>query len=212
MEDGAISDLPVMLTVRGKRCVVVGAGAVGARRARLLSEAGAKVVVIAPQVADSARLEGVEIHERAFEPSDLDGALLVIAATNSREVNEAVGYAAAQRGVLCNRTDDAAQGGLTFMSSHRNGPLTVAVHSGGASAAAAGHIRDGLVAQLDQDWGPLLSMARPIRERIKQLVVEPGKRALLLHRLTDDRAMHKLKTAGKSGLLAHYDDMMKDLH
>ena len=209
--DEPISDLPVMLTVRGRRCLIVGAGAVGARRAQLLADAGANVVIVSPEVHASARLIGAEIHERAFEPTDLDGVLLAIAATNLPEVNQAVSDAAQQRGVLINRSDQADAGNLTFMTSHRQGPLTLAVHTGGASASAATRIRASLAQSLDPVWGELLRHALPARQRIQAGITDPAKRTDLLRRLTDDQAIRTLKTQGESGLASLYDDIMKDL-
>jgi len=206
-----VSDLPVMLSVRGKRCLVVGAGGVGVRRAKLLAEAGAYVVIVAPQVHPSARLIGAQVHERGFEPEDLDGVLLAVAATSDPAVNQAVSDAAAERGVLVNRSDRATEGDLTFMTSHRDGPLTVAVHTGGASASAATRIRALLAESLDPYWGKLLSLALPIRQRIQATVSDPAKRTALLRRLTDDQAIETLQKDGESGLQALYDDIMKDL-
>lgn len=205
------SDLPVMLTVRDRRCLVVGAGGVGVRRAKLLAEAGAYVVIVAPQVHPAARLIGAEIHERDFEPGDLDGVLLAVAATSVAAVNQAVSDAASERGVLVNRSDQAAAGDLTFMTSHRDGPLTVAVHTGGASASAATRIRSLLVESIEPFWGELLTLALPARHRIQAAVSDPAKRTKLLGRLTNDHAIKTLKTDGESGLKRLYDDIMRDL-
>lgn len=206
-----ISDVPVMLMVRGRRCLVVGAGGVGVRRAKLLSEAGAHVVIIAPQVHPSARLIGAELHERGFQPTDLDSVLLAVAATSDQNVNQAVSNAARERGVLVNRSDQAALGDLTFMTNHRDGPLTIAVHTGGASASAATRIRALLADSLDPIWGELLTLALPARQAIQAVVSDPAKRTTLLRRLTDDQAIETLKAEGESGLRSLYDDIMKDL-
>ena len=206
-----ISDLPVMLSVRDKRCLVVGAGGVGLRRAKLLAEAGAHVVIVAPQVHPSARLIGAELHERGFEPGDLDGVLLAVAATSDPDVNQAVSDAANERGVLVNRSDRAASGNLTFMASYRDGPLTIAVHTGGASASIATRIRALLTESLDPIWGELLTLALPARQSIQAAVSDRVKRTELLRRLTDDQAIKTLKAEGESGLKSLYDDIMKDL-
>ena len=206
-----VAGLPVMLDVTGRRCVVVGGGAVGARRARALAEAGARVVMIALQVHPSARLAGSNVEERAFEPGDLDHALLVVVATDVPEINDMVSDAARQRGVLVNRADDATQGNLSFMTHHRDGPLTIAIHTGGASASTAMRIRDLLVEQLDSDWAGLLTFALAARREIQQKVADPAKRTALLRRLSDENAMAVYKAQGESGLNALYADMIKDL-
>jgi siroheme synthase-like protein len=205
------ADLPIMLKVHGRRCLVVGAGGVGVRRAKLLAEAGAHVVIIAPQVHPSARLLSAQIHERDFEPADLDDVLLAVAATSDPTVNQAISDAAAERGVLVNRSDQAVAGDVTFMSSHRDGPLTIAVHTGGASASAATRIRSLLSESLDPVWGELLSLALPVRQRIQAAVSDPAKRTALMRRLTDDQAIQTLKLGGESGLKSLYDDIMRDL-
>lgn len=209
--DQPSTDLPIMLAVRGRRCLVVGGGSVGVRRAKLLADAGAEVIIVAPEVDPSARQLVAEVYERGFEPDDLEGVLLAVAATSDEAVNQAVSDAAAERGVLVNRSDRGHAGDVTFMSSHRDGPLTVAVHTGGASASAASRIRSLIVEALDPDWAQLLALALPARQAIQAAVADPGKRTALLRRLTDDHAMQVLKADGASGLKAVYDDMMKGL-
>lgn len=203
--------IPVMLDVTGRRCVIVGGGRVAARRASTLHEAGARVLVVAPRVDIHIANVGVEVRQRVFEPGDLDGALLVVVATDNREVNEAIHQAARDRGVLVNRADDADQADLTFMTAHHSGPLTVAVHTGGASASAAVRIRDDLAGQLDAGWGVLLTHAKVARKRIQAAIDDPTKRTALLRRLTDDTAMHALQTGGETALQELYADIMRGL-
>jgi siroheme synthase-like protein len=96
---------PIFLDLRGKPVAVVGAGAVGLRKARGLMEAGALVTVIAPDVDPAFEGHALRIHRRAFEPADLAGAALVFAATNRREVNAAVAEEARRRGIPANIAD-----------------------------------------------------------------------------------------------------------
>jgi len=199
-----------MLAVAGRRCVVVGGGAVGLRRARSLVQAGAQVALVAIELAEPAAPAGLTYEQRGFLPCDLDGALLVVIATDDPAVNDAVAQAAAERGVLTNRADGASEGDLAFMTSHREGPLTVAVHSGGASARAATLIRDQIAQQLDPDWARLLTLALPLRRQIQARVPDDAKRAALLRRLTDEQAMQALKSGGESALKRLYADIIQD--
>lgn len=197
-----------MLDVTSRRCVIVGGGSVAVRRAAALARAGAEVFAVAPEL-DAGLLElNITIDRRGFEPADLDRAFLVVVATDQPAVNQAVHAAAKARGVLINRADDAGQADLTFMTAHRDEPLTVAVHTGGASAGAAVRIREELARHLDDDWATLLTHALNARKQIQQQITDPATRLPLLSRLTDDTAMNTLKTGGQAALLALYADIM----
>lgn len=201
--------IPIMLDMTGKRCVIVGGGGVAARRTRTLLESGADVTAIAPELAPQLLDMQIKTESRRFEPTDLDGAFLVVVATDQPDVNQAVHAAARDRGVLVNRTDDAGLADLTFMTAHRDGPLTLAVHTGGASAGAAVRIRDELAMHLDDDWAALLTHALPARKQLQQQITDPAKRLPLLRRLTDDAAMNTLKTGGQAALRALYADIIQ---
>ena len=195
--------LAVMLRLDGALCVIVGGGAVALRRARALCEAGAVVRVVAPVMDVGIEKLGCECLRRGYAEGDLDGAALVVAATDEPAVNQRVGEDAAAAGVWVCRADDAAAGRVTFMAAHRDGPVTVAVDSGGASATAAVAIRDELAEGLDRSWAVLLGRAKPWRQHIQQREPDGQKRSAMLRRLTDDAARAALKEGGEEVLEAH---------
>lgn len=131
--------LPVQLHVAGRRCVVVGGGRVGRRRAARLAEAGADVVVVDVVVDEEltrlAAQGGVAVHRGPFGPEQVSEAFLVVAATDDPAVNDAVAHAARSAGALVNRADDAAEGDLDLTGVVRRGPLTVALGTGGRAPA-----------------------------------------------------------------------------
>ncbi|MEM7625918.1 MAG: NAD(P)-dependent oxidoreductase [Planctomycetota bacterium] len=198
--------LPVMLRLEGRRCVIVGGGAVAARRAAALVECGAEVVVVAPSMDEMLDRLLIERRDRGYAASDLDGAFLVVIATDDPDLNHRVAADAKELEVLINRADDADAadaGDLTVMGHDRRGQLTVAVDTGRASAAASKAIRKELVDQLDPDWIALLDAARPWRSRLKAAALAPGERTARLRRLTDAAAMHILKDSGAAALGEH---------
>ena len=197
--------LAVMLRVGGRRCVVVGGGAVAARRARALVDAGAAVTVVAPEAVEALGGAAVERVARGYEAGDLAGAFLVVTATDDAAVNEAVAAEAAERGVLVNRADDAAAGDVTFMASGKAGPVTVAVDSGGGSAAAAKAVRDELLAALDPGWPAFLDALRPLREALRQGVANPADRARRLRRLAEPDARAAFRAGGTAALRRYLD-------
>ncbi len=137
----------VLLDVTGRRAVVVGGGAVAARRARALHEAGADVLVVAPHITDDIRALGVATAGRPFAATDLDGAWLVMACTDDTRVNAAVAAAAAARRVFCVRADAAAEGTARSAAVARFDGLTVAVN-GGDDPSRAVALRDAIATAL----------------------------------------------------------------
>ncbi len=212
MRDGSNPDttpcLPVMLNLRGRRCVVVGGGAVAARRAALRVACGAQVLVVAPAMDEKLDTLLIERAERGYEPGDLDDAFLVVIATDNAAVNQQVADDADEAGVLVNRADDAEAGDLTVMAHDRRGPLTVAVDTAHTSASAAQQIRAQLLDALDDDWVTLLTEARPWRAKIQTPKrhapdLSASDRTARLRRLVDGAAMQTLKAQGVSALRTH---------
>ena len=154
----------------------------------------------------------LNVIQACYDPQThgLAGYRLVVVATDDPQANAQITEAIAQlpRPPLCNRADEHEAGDLAFMAAHRDGPLTLAVHTGGASAAAAVAIRDAWAGQLDPVWPGLLAVARETRAAIKRQVVDPAQRTGLLRRLTDPAAQQAYRAGGAEALRAHYRDMM----
>jgi precorrin-2 dehydrogenase/sirohydrochlorin ferrochelatase len=162
---------PLTLRIAGRRCVVVGGGAVAARKVRGLIVSGADVLVVAPEIgpelAALAEHDTIRVGRRAFEPSDLDGALLAFAATNDRAVNEAVVRAAQARGMIVNVADDPAACDFTVPAVVRRRDVTLAVSTGGRSPAFARFLREQLQAWLTDARCALLDLAAELRRELQ---------------------------------------------
>jgi precorrin-2 dehydrogenase/sirohydrochlorin ferrochelatase len=166
-----------MLDVADRCCVVVGGGRVALQKASSLLEAAARVRVVAPQVCDELRAcDGVNVTEAAYSPAALDGAFLVVAATDSAEVNARVFADCRERGILCNVVDRPALCDFIVPSVLRRGPLTVAVSTAGASPLLAGRIRRQLEEQFDAAWGPLLESLARARAAVHRCVSDEAVR------------------------------------
>lgn len=142
--------LPVALLVEGRRCLVVGGGPVAARKAEALLDAGAEVVLVAPQVGELAdglrNRHGMTVVARAYEPCDLDrNPFLVVTATNDPDLNRRILDACHARGVLCACPDRGWEhGDWISPASFRIGDLTVSVSTGGASCRRSRLIKESL--------------------------------------------------------------------
>jgi len=101
---------PAFLDLRGKHCVVVGAGEVALRKIRMLLDCGAKVTVVSPtacrEVSRLAKAGALDLRRRSYRRGDLKSAVVVVSATNRRKINQAVVEEARRRGILINVVDD----------------------------------------------------------------------------------------------------------
>jgi precorrin-2 dehydrogenase / sirohydrochlorin ferrochelatase len=129
------------LDLRGRSCLVVGGGKVALEKVHGLLDCDARVTVVATRVDDALRRLPVRIARRLFDASDVEGHILVIAATDDRAVNEAVSQAAAARSILCNVADDPELCSFILPAIVRRDPIVVGVSTGGASPALAQRIR-----------------------------------------------------------------------
>ncbi len=142
---------PVAVMLRGRRVLVVGGGQVAQRRVPGLLAAAAEVHVVSPEVTPA--LEGLALggeitwHRRGFVPADVDEAWYVLAATDRREVNEAVSEAAETQRVFCVRSDDARRATAWTPASGRHDGLTLAVVANREPRRSAA-MRDRIVAGL----------------------------------------------------------------
>lgn len=158
---------PVSLLVAGRHCLVVGGGAVAARKVGGLLDAGAVVHVVARRVGPEVRALGASWEERDFAAEDLGGARLAFAATDDPAVNAAVLAAGEAAGVWVNAADDPANCSFTLPAVVRRGPVTVAVSTGGHSPALAGWLARQVADRLGPEHEVLAELLSQQREEVR---------------------------------------------
>jgi len=164
-----VTDFPIALHGERVSAVVIGGGAVGTRKALALVDAGASVTVVAPvitpELEDAERLRKLTLVREVYRGEQLERATVVIAATDSREVNAQIAIDAHARGKLVNITDYPDEGNFHTMALHRSGDITIAVSAGGVPGAAA-RIRDAIAERFDARYGRAVSALRGLRSRL----------------------------------------------
>jgi siroheme synthase-like protein len=178
---------PLFLKLEGKRCLVVGAGLIGLEKVESLLRCGASIRVVAPHaVARVQQLSSggeIEWIARRFEPEDVAGCDLIIAATDDRQVNQAVFEEASRRSILCNTADDPPLCDFFFGSIVQRGDLQIAISTAGQSPALAQRLRREIDAQLPADLGTWLDDLGQLRREVLRAMPAGQERKALLHEL-----------------------------
>ncbi|MHB1950825.1 MAG: siroheme synthase CysG [Acidiferrobacteraceae bacterium] len=172
--------LPVFMNLRGQPCLVVGGGEVAARKVDLLRRAQASVRVLAPTLgptlASRVAQGDVQYVSRRFEDSDLEGAVMVIAATDDEGVNRSVASAAQARRIPVNVVDRPDLCSFIMPSIIDRSPVLVAVSSGGASPVLARLLRSRLETLIPASYGRLAALMAAFRDRVRQRFTESSRR------------------------------------
>jgi siroheme synthase-like protein len=151
------------LDLRGRSVLVVGGGRVALEKVDGLLAAGAVVTAVAPQVVAELESREIEIVRREYRTADLDGRFLVVAATSTSSVNRRVFREAEARSLFCNVVDVPELCSFILPAVHREGPIAVAVSTGGASPALAQHLRDEIAAIVRPEHAVLAEQLRELR-------------------------------------------------
>jgi uroporphyrin-III C-methyltransferase/precorrin-2 dehydrogenase/sirohydrochlorin ferrochelatase len=163
--------LPLFHKLQGRVVLVVGGGEVALRKARLLSDAGAQLRVVAPEIRGELRELASEAGclLRGYASADLQGVALVIAATDDEPLNARISVDAQALGIPVNVVDAPALCSVIFPAIVDRSPLIVAVTSGGDAPVLARLIRAKIETWIPATYGQLAGLAKRFRDRVKQL-------------------------------------------
>ena len=167
---------PVFLNLKGRTCLVVGGGEVAERKVHMLVASGARVRVISPRfnngIKSLAAKGDVELVNRGFEPEDLEGAFLAIAATGDTEVNHQVAVESERRNILVNVVDTPSEGNFIVPSMICQGGLTIAISTSGKSPALARKLRH----ELEKSFAPRYAILLEIVSQVRRDLLSQGRR------------------------------------
>ena len=181
--------LPIYIDVRAQPCLVVGGGAVAARKVELLQCAGARVLVVAKEIGAElqafAGAHPITLAQRAYTARDVIGKRLVIAATNRAAVNARVAADAQARAVPVNVVDSPALCSFIMPAIVDRSPVLVAVSTAGASPVLARMTRARLEASLPHALGKLAEFAARHRSEVKRRIADAAARRAFWEQVLD---------------------------
>ena len=165
--------LPLFHKLQDRLVLVVGGGEVAVRKARLLSDAGARLRVVAPDIRDELRemaaANNGEVLLRGYQSVDLHGVVLIIAATDDEPLNAAISAEAQSIGIPVNVVDAPKLCSVIFPAIVDRSPLIVAITSGGDAPVLARLIRAKIETWIPATYGQLAGLAKRFRAQVKGL-------------------------------------------
>jgi precorrin-2 dehydrogenase/sirohydrochlorin ferrochelatase len=191
----------ISINLSGRKCVVIGGGTVAQRKVETFLDFDANVSVVSPDLTPTlAELAGtglIEHIDESFQPSHLDGAFLVVAATDDIEVNKSVSKEAESRGLLVNVVDVPELCSFFVPAMVRRGDIVISVSTSGKSPAMARRIRERLETQFGPEYGALATLLGKLRPEIKALYPDAADRNKAYRRILDSDVINLL-AAGRT--------------
>jgi precorrin-2 dehydrogenase/sirohydrochlorin ferrochelatase len=188
---------PVFLDVRERPCVVFGGGRVAERKTLSLIEAGANVTVVSPSLTnklqDLSSSGKITCLTKTFDEEDVAGAMLVIAATGSPEVNAEIGRLCRSKQVLVNVVAPPDESSFIVPSVVDRGALLIAISTSGVSPALSKRIR----MELEQEFGPeydlFLQRMSILRSRLMDQMKDEAERGSIFQAIANSEVIDLLR-------------------
>jgi precorrin-2 dehydrogenase/sirohydrochlorin ferrochelatase len=180
---------PLFLNVADRNVVIIGGGAVSARKAETMLQYGARVTVVAPEVGDAIERLQVDVAKKRYEATDIDEAFIVIASTNDAAVNEQIARDCRARRILVNVADAPQLSDFIVPAVIERGSIRIAISTGGNSPALARRLKFDLQSAIGPEYVELSDILGALRESARSALP------------TDDDRKHFFDSIITSGVL-----------
>ncbi len=181
---------PLYVDISNKNCVVVGGGNTAARKIEKLALFNAKITVIAPKISDEIlKIKNIKILKREFEDSDLNGAFIVIGATDNKNLNSKISQICRQKNIPVNIVDDPKNCSFYFPSIVRKNNITVAVSTDGEAPLIARFLREKIEKIIDDNFIKITENSAECRRKIRRIFSEENVRKQILEEFFE-RCLH----------------------
>ena len=188
---------PAFLKLENRQVIIIGGGSLAESKLPTLLEAGARVRIISPRLNPSltaqVRAHNLDWWPKLYEPGDLAGAFLVIAATSIPEVNAAVFREAEARNILCNAVDDIDHCHFYYGSIVQRGDLQIAISTNGKSPALAQRIRQEIEVTYGEEYATWLERLGKTRDALRAKAAGFERIKSILHRLASKEMFDRFR-------------------
>lgn len=160
---------PIFLDIKNKDCLIVGGGQVGLRKTQLLLKAGAKIICISKKfIADFKKIDNIKLIKKEFVASDIKKPVLIIVATDNKNLNEKISLLAQDANIPVNVVDNPKLCTFIMPSIVDRNPIIIATTSSGKAPVLARIIRSKLESTIPNYYGLLAEIAAEFRDKVKQ--------------------------------------------
>jgi precorrin-2 dehydrogenase/sirohydrochlorin ferrochelatase len=188
---------PLYLRLNKEKCLVVGGGKVAERKVKRLLEAEATVTVVSPlltpQLAELKKQAQIKHIERMYQEQDLEGAFLVICATDDKKLNRKVAEQCQEQKLLVNVVNDPPQSNFIVPAVIRQGSLSIAVSTDGKSPLLAARIREQLEKTYGSEYADFLELLGEVRRDIVENVEDSEVRKEILENIVQSDILTLIK-------------------
>jgi len=180
---------PITVDLAGRSCLVVGGGTVALRKVKNLLQCGAIIEVVSPSFCEELAVMGkeglVSLNTRKFKDHDLNGRMLVFAATNDEITNQRIYELCRERNILVNTVDDPERCNFLVPAIMRRGALTIAINTEGKSPMLARRIRIDMENRYGSEYADYLELLGEARAVVKNTIDQESARRLLFEKILD---------------------------
>lgn len=196
---------PIYVQLHEQPCIVIGGGKIAEGKVEGLLAAGAKVTIVSPDLTSALQTlvdENQVIYlARTYQQGDLDGAFIVICATDQADINHQVWQEASANRQLVNVVDDTPRCNFIAPAILRKGDLTVAISTGGKAPALAVRLKERLQEQLGPEYERFLELGGQLREPLARHIPDFETRKALWYKLVDSDMLEQLSRGDETAAI-----------
>ena len=201
---------PIMMDVRGKRVVVIGAGGVGQRKVVSLHQAEANVTLVDPEMPEALDLPPVTMLAEPYRAEHLEDAAMVFVCTDNRDLNARVARDARQAGAIVNAADQNEDCDFFAPATIHDGDVVVAIGTGGASPALAAFLSGALKTAMPENIGQFAELLATIRTELRTRLDTQEARGAALKQLVSQETIEAFSKEGKPAVRAILEQILKE--
>ena len=200
---------PIMMDVRNKRVVVIGAGSVGRRKVVSLHQAEAIVTLVDPEMPESMDLPPVTLLAEPYDHEQLRGAAMVFVCTDNRELNARVARDARLAGAIVNAADQNEDCDFFAPATIHDGDVVVAIGTGGASPALSALLKTILQDAVPEKTGQFADLLATIRIELRTRLDTHEKRGAALKQLVSKESIDAFAKDGEPAIRAKLEEILQ---